>query len=108
MWHTFVMELKSSLRTPAVLFWMIAFPVILATLIQGVFGTIASGDVTLEPAPVAVVSDTAWNTSRGANTFVNAFSASASESSTSSGSSTVTGKNSAIALFKRIDAARRK
>lgn len=105
MWHTFIMELKSSLRTPAVLFWMIAFPVILATLIQGVFGTIASGDVTLEPAPVAVVSDTAWNTSRGANTFVNAFSASASESSTSSGSSTVTGKNSAIALFKRIDAA---
>lgn len=108
MWHTFVMELKSSLRTPAVLFWIIAFPIILATLIQSVFGTIASGDVTLEVAPVAVVADNTWNSNPGADAFVNAFSTSSTSADTSSastGSSSTAGKNGDITLFKRIDAA---
>ncbi|MEJ5922218.1 ABC transporter permease [Bifidobacterium thermophilum] len=108
MWHTFVMELKSSLRTPAVLFWIIAFPIILATLIQSVFGTIASGDVTLEVAPVAVVADNTWNSNPGADTFVNAFSTSSTSAGTSSeptGSSSTAGKDGDITLFKRIDAA---
>ena len=97
MWHTFVMELKSSLRTPAVLFWMIAFPVMLSTLIQGVFGGIASGEVTLEPAPVAVVADETWTANRGADLFISMF-------ASSDGKSATTATNGGTALFTRVDA----
>ena len=40
---TLRMELRCTLRNPSAVFWLIAFPCIVATLVQGVFGNIADG-----------------------------------------------------------------
>ena len=38
MLSTFIMQLKTMFRDPQALFWMIAFPIILSTLIYNVYG----------------------------------------------------------------------
>lgn len=70
---TLRMELRCTLRNPSAVFWLIAFPCIVATLVQGVFGNIAE-QTTITPATVAVVRDDAWRNSPGADEFINAIS----------------------------------
>lgn len=70
---TLRMELRCTLRNPSAVFWLIAFPCIVATLVQGVFGNIAE-QTTIAPATVAVVRDDAWRNSPGADEFLNAIS----------------------------------
>ncbi len=70
---TLRMELRCTLRNPSAVFWLIAFPCIVATLVQGVFGNIAE-QTTIAPATVAVVRDDAWRNSSGADEFINAIS----------------------------------
>lgn len=70
---TLRMELRCTLRNPSAVFWLIAFPCIVATLVQGVFGNIAE-QTTIAPATVAVVRDDAWRNSPGADEFINAIS----------------------------------
>lgn len=122
-WGTFLstlrMELRCTLRTPAALFWLIAFPIILATLIQTVFGGVASY-ATLTPAKVTVVQDSAWESSYGASEFVDAVSgksdsdsssgssaaspsASSTASSSSAASSSSSAASSSVTLIDRID-----
>lgn len=73
MWNTLVMELKTMLRNPACIFWIIAFPLILSSIMQAVFGSVAESTV-LETAPVAIVTDDAWRSSYGVEAFVDALS----------------------------------
>ncbi|KAA8827114.1 ABC transporter permease [Bifidobacterium myosotis] len=73
MWSTFVMTLKSNVRNKASLFWLIVFPLVLATLLTGMFGDLAEG-YELKPIPMAVVEDARLDGSAGAKTFVGALS----------------------------------
>ncbi|OZG69307.1 ABC transporter permease [Bifidobacterium eulemuris] len=74
MWSTFIAMMRINLRDKSGVFWMICFPVILATMLQGVFGGISEQNV-IEPVPVAVVSDAAWDGAYGAERFVRALAA---------------------------------
>ena len=73
MWSTFVMTLKTNLRNKSALFWVIVFPLAVATLLNGMFGDLASG-YEIKAVPLAVVQDANWKRAVGAQTFVNALS----------------------------------
>lgn len=79
MWQTFLVNLKLHLREKTQLFWLFAFPIILATMFNGMFGNIAES-FELHTLDVVVVEDTAWKTSYGAQTLIDGLS---SDSSTS-------------------------
>ncbi|OZG60236.1 multidrug ABC transporter permease [Bifidobacterium lemurum] len=72
MWSTFIAMMRVNLRDKSGVFWMVCFPIILATMLQGVFGGISEQNV-IEPVPVAVVSDAAWDDVYGAERFVRAL-----------------------------------
>ena len=38
MWTTFLVALKANLRNRSALFWMTVFPIVLATMFNGLFG----------------------------------------------------------------------
>lgn len=69
MWSTFLAMTRINLREKTGLFWMFCFPIILATLLQGVFGNMNEANV-IEPVSVAVVRDEAWSKAAGAEEFV--------------------------------------
>ena len=79
MWQTFLVNLKLHLREKTQLFWLFAFPIILATMFNGMFGNIAES-FELHTLDVAVVEDAAWKASYGAQILVDGIS---SDSSTS-------------------------
>lgn len=72
MWTTFVITLKSSVRTKSALFWMIVFPLALATMFNGLLGGIEDA-MKLTAVPVAVVQDTNWKDTMGAQSFIDAL-----------------------------------
>lgn len=41
MWTTFLVALKANLRNRSALFWMTVFPIVLATMFNGLFGGLA-------------------------------------------------------------------
>lgn len=43
MWTTFLVALKANLRNRQALFWMIVFPIVLATMFNGFFGGLSEG-----------------------------------------------------------------
>ena len=59
MWTTFLVALKANLRNRQALFWMIVFPIVLATMFNGFFGGLSEG-YELKPIPMAVVEDSRW------------------------------------------------
>lgn len=73
MWSTFLAMTRISLREKTGLFWMFCFPIILATLLQGVFGNMDEANV-IDSMPVAVVRDDAWSKATGAEEFVTSIS----------------------------------
>ena len=73
MWTTFLVALKANLRNRQALFWMIVFPIVLATMFNGFFGGLSEG-YELKPIPMAVVEDSRWQQADGARTFVDALS----------------------------------
>ncbi|NMM93206.1 ABC transporter permease [Bifidobacterium oedipodis] len=80
MWSTFNAVLRLGMRDRSAVFWMICFPIILATLLQGVFGGISDHNV-IETVPVAVVRNSAWNDAYGAERFVQALSSASDDNS---------------------------
>lgn len=68
MWTTFLVALKANLRNRQALFWMIVFPIVLATMFNGFFGGLSEG-YELRPIPMAVVEDSRWQQADGARTF---------------------------------------
>lgn len=69
MWNSFLICLKTNIRAKAALFWLFAFPLILATLFNAMFGHIAES-YELGSLNVAVVKDDAWSKAAGAHLFV--------------------------------------
>lgn len=82
MWTTFLVALKANLRNRQALFWMIVFPIVLATMFNGFFGGLSEG-YELKPIPMAVVEDSRWQQADGARTFVDALSGETASSSES-------------------------
>lgn len=60
MWNSILAYLKMSVRSKAGLFWLLAFPLILATLFNAMFGQL-NETYRLDSLDVAVVNDDAWN-----------------------------------------------
>lgn len=84
---TLLATLKMSLREGSGVFWMFAFPLILPTLMYGVFGGIADS-YRFEPQPVAVVTDEAWRADAGAQRLVDALAGTTSAGASTTGAST--------------------
>lgn len=82
MWTTFLVALKANLRNRQALFWMIVFPIVLATMFNGFFGGLSEG-YELKPIPMAVIEDSRWQQADGARTFVDALSGETASSSES-------------------------
>ena len=72
MWTTFLVALKANLRNRSALFWMTVFPIVLASMFNGLFGGLAEA-YELKPVPMAVIEDTRWQQADGARTFVDAL-----------------------------------
>ena len=72
MWSTFVMTLRTNLQDKASMFWLIVFPLALATLFNMMFANLGS-QYELKAVPLATVQDTNWNNDKGASTFIDAL-----------------------------------
>ncbi|MBT1163601.1 ABC transporter permease [Bifidobacterium felsineum] len=79
MWSTFIVTLKTNLRDKSALFWLIVFPIALATMFNGVFGNLDQA-MSITPVSVAVVKDTNWTNAIGADTLITALSGKNSDS----------------------------
>lgn len=86
MWSTFIVSLKTNLRDKSSLFWLIIFPIALATMFNGVFGGLDQA-MSITPVSVAVVEDTNWKNATGASTLITALSGATSDAKTSKSSS---------------------
>lgn len=69
MWNSILAYLKMSVRSKAGLFWLLAFPLILATLFNAMFGQL-NETYRLDSLDVAVVNDDAWNRNPYLDTFI--------------------------------------
>lgn len=69
---TFIAQIKTMLHRPAMIFWALAFPIILATMFQAMFSNLENS-YAIEAQPIDVVHDDAWNGLRGADDFVEAM-----------------------------------
>ena len=73
MWNSFLINAKTSIRNTSSLFWVLAFPVILAALMLGIMGNLQDG-YTAEAQHFAIVSDANWKASPGADELVSSLS----------------------------------
>lgn len=73
MWNSFLINVKTSIRNTSSLFWVLAFPVILAALMLGIMGNLQDG-YTAEAQHFAIVSDSNWKASPGADELVSSLS----------------------------------
>ena len=92
MWQTLLINLKLHLREKTQLFWLFAFPIILATMFNGMFGNIAES-FELHTLDVTVVEDNAWKTSYGAQTLIEGISSESSALSDNHVKVSADGKN---------------
>lgn len=69
MLQTLLVNLKLHFREKAQLFWLFAFPIILATMFNGMFGNIAES-YALHTVDVVVVNNDDWRASPGAQMLV--------------------------------------
>ncbi len=73
MWNSFLINVKTSIRNTSSLFWVLAFPVILAALMLGIMGNLQDG-YSAEAQHFAIVSDANWKASLGADELVSSLS----------------------------------
>ena len=73
MWNSFLINVKTSIRNTSSLFWVLAFPVILAALMLGIMSNLQDG-YTAEAQHFAIVSDANWKASLGADELVSSLS----------------------------------
>ncbi len=73
MLQTLLVNLKLHFREKSSLFWLFAFPIILATMFNGMFGNIAES-YELHTIDVVVVDNDDWRASPGAQTLVDGIS----------------------------------
>lgn len=73
MWNSFLINVKTSIRNTSSLFWVLAFPVILSALMLGIMSNLQDG-YTAEAQHFAIVSDSNWKASPGADELVSSLS----------------------------------
>lgn len=73
MLQTLLVNLKLHFREKSQLFWLCAFPIILATMFNGMFGNIAES-YELHTIDVVVIDNDDWRASSGAQTLVDGIS----------------------------------
>lgn len=73
MWSTFITTMKTNLRNKASLFWLIVFPLALATLFTGMFGNLAKG-YDVQAMPLAIIENNNWKQAAGASALIEALS----------------------------------
>ena len=73
MWNSFLINVKTSIRNTSSLFWVLAFPVVLAALMLGIMGNLQDG-YSAEAQHFAIVSDANWKASLGADELVSSLS----------------------------------
>ena len=73
MWNSFLINVKVSIRNTFSLFWVLAFPVILAALMLGIMGNLQDS-YTAEAQHFTIVSDANWKASPGADELVSSLS----------------------------------
>lgn len=76
MLQTLLVNLKLHFREKSQLFWLFAFPIILATMFNGMFGNIAES-YELRTIDVVVVDNDDWRAFPGAQTLVDGISSDA-------------------------------
>lgn len=69
MWNSILVYLKTSVRSKAGLFWLLAFPLILATLFNAMFSHL-NETYQLDSLDVAVVNDGTWKQNSYLGTFI--------------------------------------
>lgn len=69
---TFIAQIKTMLHRPAMIFWALAFPIILATMFHAMFQNIESS-YSIEAQPIDIVRDDAWDGLTGAQDLVEAM-----------------------------------
>ena len=62
MFNTIITTVKTLLRRPSTWVWGALFPIALSTMFMFMFANLSS-DGTVDPVPVAVVADEAWDAS---------------------------------------------
>lgn len=82
MWSTFIMTMKTNLRNKASLFWLIVFPLVLATLFTGMFSNLAKG-YDVQAMPLAIIENNNWKQAAGASAFIDALSDKATQTAQS-------------------------
>ncbi|MBT1182382.1 ABC transporter permease [Bifidobacterium sp. CP2] len=100
MWSTFVTTLKTNLRNRSALFWLIVFPLALATLFNGMLSGLNEG-YELKAVPLAVVQDANWDKAEGAKTFVGVLSGKERASSGTDSDGGAAGER--MTLFTAVD-----
>jgi hypothetical protein len=69
MWTTFITTLKVSLRDKMQMFWLFAFPLVLATMFYGMFSGLEEG-YNITPVNLGVVADSSWKNAQGAQELI--------------------------------------
>ena len=77
MWQTLLINLRLHLREKTQLFWLFAFPIILATMFNGMFGNIAES-FEMHTLDEAVVENNARKTTYGAQPQIEGISSESS------------------------------
>ncbi|MCI1649138.1 ABC transporter permease [Bifidobacterium tibiigranuli] len=72
MWTTFLVQIRTLARQRGTIFWVMVFPILLATLFYGMFSSLDKAYVT-ETQSVAVVQDSAWKANEQADALVDAL-----------------------------------
>ncbi|RBP97153.1 hypothetical protein CRD60_08325, partial [Bifidobacterium aemilianum] len=73
MWNSFFINVKGSIRNPSNVFWVLAVPVILSSLMLGLLGNLDDTRAAV-PQPVAIVEDANWQANPAAGRLVCALS----------------------------------
>ncbi|RBP99732.1 ABC transporter permease [Bifidobacterium xylocopae] len=73
MWNSFFINVKGSIRNPSNVFWVLAFPVILSSLMLGLLGNLDDTRAAV-PQPFAIVEDANWQANPAAGRLVCALS----------------------------------
>lgn len=84
MFTTFKTFLKAGVRNPSIVFWVLAFPLVMLAMFQMMFSDI-DDMIRVDPQPMAVAEDSNWNKQTGAAQVVKALAGESSGKSQAKG-----------------------
>lgn len=99
MWSTFLLQLKITAMRKSAIFWVLAFPIILATLFYFMFAGLSNA-YSLDPQPVAVVQDSTWKGVQGADALVSGLQSGSGSGNKLIAATNVSGTTQAVEALK--------